>query len=194
MNNLPLIVWDVDDVLNNLMASWIDDWSYRNKKKYRINDLIENPPNRMLKISLEEYYNDLDTFRNENNGDHIPVNKEIMVWFKEKGHLFHNIACTARSKSTRACQARWIYNNYGNWISTVNMSYSGRLKNKKDSLNKIEFLGFLNKDLLFIDDNEDTIKEAKDMGFDTLLYPQPWNSSTITVNELINKINQKILL
>ena len=58
MNNLPLIVWDVDDVLNNLMASWIDDWSYRNKKKYRINDLIENPPNRMLKISLEEYYND----------------------------------------------------------------------------------------------------------------------------------------
>ena len=122
MNNIPLIVWDVDDVLNTLMHSWLNDWNSRNGSSYNYEDLKENPPHQIIGISKEKYLSDLDHFRESKSGKQVSYNPFIMKWFRENGHKFHHIACTARPLESRGFQAHWVYKNFNQWIYTVNMS------------------------------------------------------------------------
>ena len=59
------IVWDIDDVLNDFMKRWFEQW-WRPQKtncKLNYNDLVENPPHNILGIDLQEYQNSIDAFR-----------------------------------------------------------------------------------------------------------------------------------
>ena len=62
---MKTIVWDVDDVLNNLMQSWLETaWLPAHPAcqiTYRL--LTENPPHHLLGISKIEYLQSLDDFR-----------------------------------------------------------------------------------------------------------------------------------
>ena len=59
---MKTIVWDVDDVLNDLMREWIENWSRPARPGCTIayHAITKNPPPRVLGISLEEYRKPLD--------------------------------------------------------------------------------------------------------------------------------------
>jgi len=42
---------------------------------------------------------------------------------------------------------------------------------------KGDFLRWLGKGDVFVDDTEENLKQAGELGFKTLTWPQPWNSS-----------------
>ena len=62
---MNLIVWDIDDVLNDLMRAWFElHWRPRHPEcSLHYSQLRENPPQRVLGISESEYLSSLDEFR-----------------------------------------------------------------------------------------------------------------------------------
>ena len=56
------LVWDIDDVLNDLMRSWFtEEWLPTHPDcRLAYADLLENPPHRVLGIAEAEYLASLD--------------------------------------------------------------------------------------------------------------------------------------
>jgi len=188
MFSTPIIVWDVDDVLNCLMKSWLQYWSQESGLKIILNEIIKNPPQDILGITKEDYLNSLDTFRNSDLGKDLEVNHIIKKWFLHHGNKFNHIACTGRPIRTMPNQAWWLYKNYSQWIKTVHMTGADRdLESRK--ISKADFISFINSDVVFIDDCENNINSVSKIGGITLLYPQPWNKANYTEVEFISKLN-----
>jgi hypothetical protein len=57
---------------------------------------------------------------------------------------------------------------------------------------KAEFISWMNKEVLFIDDSEENVNEVSETGSETMLYPQPWNSSKHSEEEFIAELNEKL--
>ena len=62
---MKTIIWDVDDVLNDLMRAWFEDYAALNGTHTHItyDRLTSNPPHELLGISRMEYLESLDKFR-----------------------------------------------------------------------------------------------------------------------------------
>ncbi len=61
---MKTIVWDVDDVLNNLMGDWFKKWrSLHPACTLSYDNISGNPPHELLDINVDEYKHSLDTFR-----------------------------------------------------------------------------------------------------------------------------------
>ena len=62
---MKTIVWDVDDVLNDLMKVWFKGWTSSGGSLCPLSydQLTGNPPHEILKISMPEYLASLDAFR-----------------------------------------------------------------------------------------------------------------------------------
>jgi hypothetical protein len=50
-----LLIWDIDDVLNTLMQQYAACGLPENAKRLSYDELTENPPHRLLRISKEDY-------------------------------------------------------------------------------------------------------------------------------------------
>ncbi len=190
---MKTIVWDIDDVLNELMFYWFEDYCHTILPYIPVEfkDLKENPPCKILNISREEYLNSLDNFRLSNKGRNINPNEDVLSWFNEYGHKYRHISLTSRSRKTISVLSEWLFKFYGDWIRTISFipsERSGENLPKYDS-SKVEFLKWLDKADLYIDDSEENILGAKRAGVNALLFPRPWNSSTITVNTLLHQVS-----
>ncbi|MDD5664401.1 MAG: hypothetical protein PHT71_09100, partial [Victivallaceae bacterium] len=113
----PLIVWDVDDVLNNLTYEWFDEFETLNRTGITYEKLSENPPDRLLGISRESYLESLDDFRMRRITSLKPV-EETMQWFIRHGNKFRHAALTATPFRCAPASAQWVIKHYGNWIRT----------------------------------------------------------------------------
>jgi len=192
-----LILWDVDDVLNQLMDEWLSFW--KNSQPHetpatQISQITKNPPNQILGISIEEYLASLDEFRNSDLGRNLSPNPKVLHWFEEFGDKYVHFALTARPKETMPTQAAWIYEHFGKWIHSVvsvNPSRPGlECSGHRVFSNKASFVQWLDKPTVLIDDSEENIRTAKEHCQTVLLFPQPWNSSNQTAEELLLKLNQ----
>ena len=193
MSEPSIIVWDADDVLNRLMFSWLDYWSEINNTDVSYSELSQNPPHSILGISREEYLDSLDNFRNSESGKNVLVNDTILRWFENHGNKFRHMVCTARPINTMPNQAWWIYYNYGQWIYTVHAAKTVRdLMDNHHAETKADFISWMNKEVLFIDDSEENVNAVSETGSETMLYPQPWNSSKHSEEEFIAKLNEKL--
>lgn len=186
------IAWDVDDVLNNLMQSWLIDYSEKNNCKVSYENIITNPPNQILGIELEKYLDSLDEFRlNPKALDMLP-NAKILNWLNNKGHLFHHIALSTTSAKTARNGAFWVMKHFYKWIHSYNIvpsyrkddEFSKLNKTKKDFLNKVKYVDVL------IDDSEKNIKDAQDLGIKGFLVSRPWNKNGLTIDEILNKLEE----
>jgi len=188
-----IIVWDVDDVLNCLMESWLDYWNKKNNSNVCYNEIKNNPPNKILGISKKLYLSNLDEFRNSEAGKNVKVNSIIKSWFKKNGNRFINIACTARPIHTMYNQSYWIYKNFGKWIHSICVADPARdTKANINYISKAEYISLISRPVLFIDDSEENINSVSESGADTLVYPQPWNKNDLTIEEFLNKLNSKL--
>ncbi|GAB6183705.1 hypothetical protein [Thermodesulfovibrio hydrogeniphilus] len=191
---MKTIVWDIDDVLNNLMEQWFYEKWLREHSDFKLSysDLTENPPHKILGITIEEYQESLDEFRLTSYMNLKP-NSEVIDWFNNYGSSFRHIVLTSTPLHTSPIVANWVYTYFCRWIRTIHVipSYRSYDNSPVYESNKGEFFDwFLPVDLV-IDDSITNVNFVTKKGVKAILWPQPWNKIKRSVSEtllLINKI------
>jgi hypothetical protein len=172
------IVWDVDDVLNALMRDWFDqEWKPAHPDcLHAYDDLTENPPDRVLGVTREEYLDSLDRFRLSAAARSMAPNPEVLAWFRAYGADFRHIALTARPLDTAPPAAEWVMRHFGDYIRVFGVvpCRSGPATPAYDG-SKSEFLEWWGRGDILVDDSRDNIESAEQAGVCGVLFPQPWN-------------------
>jgi len=187
------IVWDVDDVLNDLMYQWFThSWLVAHPASHcRYTDLSANPPHEDLGITREQYLASLDEFRRTARARDMHPNQEILSWFRSHGSRFRHVALTARPLESAPDVASWVLLHFGAWIRTfgvVPTRFAGH--EPIYDRNKAEYLRWFRSGDIFVDDSMENIREAEELGLKTLLYPQPWNDSPLTNEMVLRKLSE----
>ena len=169
-----LLIWDVDDVLNDLTCSWLADSRWAGAIRYE--ELAENPPHRLLGSTKEEYLRSLDDFRARHLAELAPE-PEVTEFFRNHGAEFRHAALSAVPRRFAGVAARWVMEHYGDWIRSYSFVPSPRPGDAFPDYggNKAEMLAETISAGCLIDDNETNLAAARERGFDTVLWPRPWN-------------------
>ena len=187
------IVWDVDDVLNDLMYQWFT-YCWRKESPgcaVRYADLNRNPPHDALGISVETYLGSLDAFRATRRAKNMKADANVLRWFHEHGARFRHVALTARPLETAPDVAHWVMRQFGAWIRNI-----GVVPTRVDmgvpvyDRTKGEYLKWLQCGDIMVDDSPENIMQAQALGLKTLLYPQPWNNSSLSVSTLLKELSE----
>lgn len=188
---MKTIIWDVDDVLNDFMYEWFEkQWLINHPEcKLKFQDLLENPPHKLLGTTLNEYRNSLDEFRSQYGPQFKPV-PEVLEWFHTNGSNYRHIALTAVPLRLAHISADWIFRHFGNWIRSFNIVPSPRITDPAFyyDLSKKDFLNRFDKDCILIDDNLKNITDGQSIGIQTLIFPRPWNGIITNRMELLNQL------
>jgi FMN phosphatase YigB (HAD superfamily) len=188
------IAWDVDDILNDLMRFWLSDkWLLEHPDcKVSFKQLTENTPERIIKSTLEEYRLSLDSFRLSGAYTRLEPNPEVLAWFRESGYKARHIALTAVSVKAAYISADWVLKNFGKWIRTFHFIPSLRADEAAPEYDqsKADYLKWLNKVDVLVEDSEDNILQAKDLGIRGILVGKPWNKGNLSVKEALTELNK----
>jgi hypothetical protein len=186
------IVWDVDDVLNDLMFQWFThDWLIEHPEcPLSFEELKENPPDKVLGITREAYLLSLDYFRQTERALKMEPNEDVLAWLRMHGARFRHVALTARPLETAPDVAHWVMSNFGAWIRCFGVVPT-RVQEGVPAYerNKGEYLRWLRCGDILVDDSAANIAQGKGLGMKTLLYPQPWNDSTLTTKRLLKRLS-----
>jgi hypothetical protein len=185
------IVWDVDDVLNDLMRQWFEcEWLTRHPDcALGYEDLKLNPPHSILGVETRVYLESLDRFRAAPGASLLNPNAEVLSWFRENGAGCRHIALTARPLSSAPDVAGWVMRHFSRWIRCF-----GVLPSRPDSeapiydRTKADFLRWIKAGDVLIDDTPENRTYAEAAGIRTLAFPQPWSGSQQTVSELLREL------
>ena len=189
---MKTIVWDLDDVLNSLMESWLE-------KAFRLEhpentvafaELRSNPPLLELNLGQEEYLRSLDRFRNSREGREMPPHPIILDWFQQFGHRFNHHVLTARPHSTVATASAWVFEHLGTWFRHFHFVPSSRqgVALPVYEATKGEVLRGIGRVDYFIDDSPDNVADAQALGICAFLFPQPWNAGTESVDRFLEDL------
>ena len=183
------LVWDVDDVLNDFMRCWFEHYWLPEHSSCTLSysDITANPPHDILGISLEKYQQSLDEFRLCDSFEQMRPIPEIHEWFGKYGHLFRHIALTSVSRIAAPVSAKWVLNHFGDWIRAFNFIPSSRANEKLAEYDptKSDYLNWLNKADVFIDDNESNIIGLGNSVVKSFIIDRPWNSSNLSIDKLL---------
>jgi FMN phosphatase YigB (HAD superfamily) len=176
-----VVIWDVDDVLNELMREWFDDWWRPGHPEctYRYADIAANPPHHVLGISEQTYLRSLDAFREDRFARLVP-RPEVLEWFAEHGHRSHHVALSAPPEAFAHVSAGWVIEHFGQWIRTYAFvpARRGRPEVADPRTAKREYLEWLGRGDVFLDDREDNVESARALGLKGIVMPQPWSISS----------------
>jgi len=185
------IVWDVDDVLNNLTEYWLARWRAQHPQSVPDYPSIrKNPPHELLSISFETYLESLDEIRASVSAhEKLTPNPQIMEWLNHHGHRYRHLALTARPPHTAGPAAAWVLNHFGAWIRSVAFVPTRKPPGWPDyDLTKASYLQWLNLKAILIDDSTTNVTEMKEKGLDAMLFPQPWNDCSQSVSEILEQL------
>lgn len=190
--SLPVILWDVDDVLNRLTEIWLDTSARKFNPAVAYGELTRNPPHELLKISKQEYLDSLDDCR-ERFLYREPPRAEIMAFFQTSGRFFRHVALSAVPAAFMGRSAEWIFRYFGAWIQAVcfipspreNFPIASMSFNSKPEA-AASFGGVL------IDDSCANVSGVLESGGEARLFPAPWNPARdLPVVQLLNSLMQK---
>ena len=187
------IVWDVDDVLNDLMYQWFTFcWLPENPDcNITYAELRGNPPDEALGISRGTYLSSLDSFRNSDRAINMQPKAEVLAWMHEHGGRFRHLALTARPLETAPDVAHWVMRHFGAWIRAVGVVPTRVVADVPVyDRTKGDFLKWLRCGDILVDDSTENARQAEWLGMKTLLYPQPWNDSPLTLSTLLKELTQ----
>lgn len=189
---MKTIVWDVDDVLNDLMRVWFEEfWRPKHpdtKMEYETINL--NPPHQLFETSKEEYLASLDEFRLSGRYDRLEPIKEVKSWFLAHGAKFRHVALTRVPVAVAHVSAAWVLKHYGQWIRSFHFipSYRAGERPPVYDENKGTSLHYFGKADLLIDDTIENIEAAEKYSVKTLVFPRPWNKSRQTISQSLDEI------
>lgn len=194
--SMKIIAWDVDDVLNDLLQSWFEQkWLVENPGcKVRYGDITENPPTGPLNTSLEAYLSSLDEFRLSSMYQQMAPVKEVMDWFAVNGSNFRHIALTAVPRVAASASAQWVLRHFGSWIRTFHFvppTREGEDIPEYDT-DKGDFLKWIQKVDVLVDDSVSNIEAAKSAGVKTVIMPRPWNNSSMSVLGALKELESRL--
>ena len=189
------IVWDVDDVLNDLMAQWFaarDGFPRIPTVGLAYRDLTANPPHLALGVERSEYLSSLDAFH-QTEPRREPARPPPKC---SPGSAAMAIA-SATSHSPRARSrplptvAHWVFRHFGAWIRCFGVvpSRAAARRSPRTTHTKAEFLAWLGRGDILIDDSPQNIQQAQSLGLKTLMPRQPWNQSPLTLESLLHTLS-----
>ena len=189
---MKTIVWDVDDVLNDLMRTWLEcAWVPAHPDcPIGYEQVSENPPHSILGISLFEYLASLDEFRLSETAREMAPVPEVLDWFHLHGKPFRHVALTATPLSAAPASAAWVMSRFGWWIRSFHVVPSPR-EGKQIPVydrSKEDFLRWWSRIDILVDDNPLNISSAQALGLQVVLIPRPWNKSQVTLAEALNTL------
>jgi hypothetical protein len=177
----PVVIWDVDDVLNELMREWFEQWWLPRHPACtaRYPDIAANPPHEVLGIPEREYLDSLDEFRAARFAELVP-RAEVLKWFVEHGDSGHHVALSAPPEPFAHVSAAWVIKNFGRWIRTFAFvpARRGRPEVADPRIAKRDYLQWLGHGDVFLDDRDANVAAARGLGMAGIVVPQPWNDSS----------------
>ena len=186
---MKIIVWDVDDVLNDLMRCWFEQYwlLFHPDCKLRYVNITENPPHRILGINLKEYLDSLDTFRVSKKAEEMQPVPEVISWFTKYGEYYRHIALTARPLNTISSASAWVFRYFGTWIRGFHFIpvYREGQHIPEYDRGKGEYLLGLGELAVLVDDNPANIDQARKVGVKGVLMPRPWNKNNSSIIEAL---------
>jgi len=189
------LVWDIDDVLNDLMRNWFtEEWLPTHPDcRLAYADLLENPPHRVLGIGEAEYLASLDAFRMSEKARAMQPNRNVLEWFQAHGACCRHMALTARPLASVPGLAEWLFRHFGTYLRHFGV-VPIRLEDGVPRYHngKGDYLQWFGKADLLIDDSEENVAAAQSLGIRNVLYPQPWNRNSATVEETLRRLTQLV--
>jgi phosphoglycolate phosphatase-like HAD superfamily hydrolase len=178
MDERKLIVWDLDDVLNEFTRDWLRlAWKAEHPECRAVyDDLHVNPPLQELGITLLQYLASIDRFRLSIEGATMTPNWPVLEWFKGNGDRFRHTILTARHGWSASVAIAWVKVNFGKWIEAIHSVGVARSENFVTEIarRKAKWLRHSGASI-FVDDSQANMEAAADAGIRALLFPQPWN-------------------
>ena len=190
------IAWDVDDVLNELMRTWLDVWWRPQHPGCMLNyeDIKKNPPHELLGVERDEYLQSLDEFRLSGHYEQLQPNPKVLEWFKKHGSSFRHIAVTSVPRVAAPVSASWVIRHFGDWIRTFHFVPSPRRSEilPEYDTTKADYLKWLNRVNILIDDNEHNVTDLTITGIQYFLISRPWNSSSLRMEDLLYTLSRLV--
>jgi FMN phosphatase YigB (HAD superfamily) len=185
------IIWDVDDVLNDLMRAWLEqEWNARHPEcSVSYEELRVNPPHSVIGITQETYLRSLDEFRAARMTDMMPL-PEAKGWFERHGAKHRNIALTAVPLRSAPTSAEWVLRHFGRWIRSFHFVPSARADEEFPLYDrtKQDFLRSCPDECVLVDDRPEHVASARDLGIRAYLMPRPWNSEKKSISEVFQEL------
>lgn len=181
--------------MNNLMKEWFEKCYLKSQNSSIVyKDITENPPHKILGLTLHDSQKSLDKFRLESYLLLKPI-KEVSIWFQNYGHLYQHIVLTSVPVKFAHLSAQWVFKNFGTWIRSFNIVPTKRLDIEAPLYHqsKVEFLNWFGKGDLFIDDNKENLDAVESETIQTLLFPRPWNKNQLSFQETLERINDILI-
>lgn len=176
----PLIVWDVDDVLNNFTEQWA---------LIAPPELAVGLPGVKQPVEDAVYLASFDTFRATSYASLRP-RESVLEWLRLNAGGRNNIALSSAPLQFMHTSAEWTLRHYGAWIRGFICSPS------RGSVPRRSKADILREDLkcdIFIDDQEANVDSAKGAVRAALLFPAPWNSERRTTEwEFLSRLNAAV--
>ncbi len=189
---MQVIVWDIDDVLNDLMRSWFETFWLPSHPDcpFRYEGILENPPHRLLGASLDEYLTSLDAFRLSGVAEQLPPVPEALAWFRQYGDRFRHMALTAAPLRAAPISAAWVTNHFGRWVRSFHFVPSEREGECIPMYDKAksDYLSWWGKADILVDDSAVNVDAARAIGIRGVLMPRPWNQNRLTIAETFESL------
>ncbi len=187
------LAWDIDDVLNELMETWFKVWWQPEHPgcTLRYENIEKNPPHQLIGVDLDEYLQSLDAFRLSGHYEQMQPNRKVLEWFKKHGFLFRHIALTSAPRKAASISASWVIRHFGDWIRTFHFIPSPRRNENLAGYDttKADYLKWLDRVDILIDDNEHNVVGLNMAGIKYFLVARPWNSSLLRMEDLLNELS-----
>jgi hypothetical protein len=172
-------VWDVDDVLNDLMRSWFDSvWIPNHPRELlRYAGVTQNPPHGLLGVSRDEYLSSLDAFRLSPDYARLEPNPDVLSWLVAEGGRCRHVALTATPLRAVPDTAAWVLRHFGRWIrefAFIPAERAGEILPAYDE-DKGQWLARHGASSVLVDDSPQNIAAARAAGVAALSWPRPWN-------------------
>ena len=193
----PTVVWDVDDVLNDLMAAWLARvWASEHPgRPIAYADVRANPPHELLGIERAAYHASLDAFRNGAGYAALAPNPRILSWLEANGERCHHVALTATALSAAPSTSAWVLRHFGRWIRAfafVPAERAGESLPRYDK-DKGAWVARLSATAMLVDDQPGNLEAAAAAGAATVRWPQPWNGAPGTQDEALAELDRWLL-
>ena len=185
---MALVIWDIDDVLNELSARWLE---WVNDPAITDKSQLTNPHfEEVLGWNRGHYLESLDRFRAERFIDLEP--NRLVQSFMSRHTQVSNVLLSATPLSCAPFSAQWGFVHFGQWIDGVLIAPSPRPetpstnKTKRDHIQRLVDAG---DRVICIDDQPANIREAERAGALAFLWPQPWNESESSQAAVLDSIS-----